>query len=196
MSLQDLAASVGGQLAAGADGSLPIHGAAAVGEAQQGEVTFLGNAKYLPALKRSQASAVLVPADFTEPVPATAIYVADPSSAFSKVVERFAPEPVRYAPGVHPTAVIGADVSLGDGVSVQPYAVIERGAVIGAGSVVGAHCFIGQESRIGADCFLHPRVTVAGRCVLGDRVAIQSGTVIGSDGFGYEFRGGKHVKIP
>lgn len=196
ISLRDLAASLGGQLASGADGSLIIRGAAAVGEAQEDEITFFGNVKYLPALKRSRAGAVLVSENFAETVPPLAVRVANPSLAFSKVVERFAPEPVRYAAGVHPTAVIGEGVSLGESVSVQPYAVIEKGAVIGAGSVIGAHAFIGQEARLGADCCLHARVTVAARCILGDRVAVQSGAVIGSDGFGYEFTAGRHVKIP
>jgi UDP-3-O-[3-hydroxymyristoyl] glucosamine N-acyltransferase len=38
-------------------------------------------------------------------------------------------------------------------------------------------------------------VTVRDRCVLGDRVILQPGAVIGADGYGYEFSGGRHVKI-
>jgi UDP-3-O-[3-hydroxymyristoyl] glucosamine N-acyltransferase len=196
LTLQELAASLGGQLGPEADGAVKIRGAAAVSEAVEGEVTFFGNAKYLAALKKSGASAVLVPEDFEDTVPPATIRVANPSLAFTQVVARFAPEPVHYDAGLHPTAIIGQDVELGEGVSVQPYAVIEDRVRIGAGSVIGAHCFIGREARLGANCFLHPRVTVAARCVLGNRVAAQSGAVIGSDGFGYEFSGGKHVKIP
>ena len=41
-----------------------------------------------------------------------------------------------------------------------------------------------------------PRVTIGARCLVGDRVIIHSGAVVGSDGFGFEFAGGRHVKIP
>ncbi|WP_172683303.1 UDP-3-O-(3-hydroxymyristoyl)glucosamine N-acyltransferase [Verrucomicrobium spinosum] len=33
------------------------------------------------------------------------------------------------------------------------------------------------------------------RCILGDRVIIHSGAMIGTDGFGYEFSNGRHLKI-
>jgi UDP-3-O-[3-hydroxymyristoyl] glucosamine N-acyltransferase len=196
LKLKELAALVGGQFANEADGEKPIRGAAAIVEAAEGDVTFYGNGKYLPALKKCQATAAFVPEDFTDSAPPVLIRVANPSLAFSRIVEHFAPEPERFAPGVHPTAVIGAEVELGEGVSIQPFVVIEEGARIGARSVVGAHGYIGRSAEIGADCLLHPRVTLGSRCSLGNRVIVQSGAVIGSDGFGFAFTEGKHVKIP
>ena len=41
-----------------------------------------------------------------------------------------------------------------------------------------------------------PAVTVGARCLVGDRVILHSGVVLGSDGFGFEFPNGRHVKIP
>jgi UDP-3-O-[3-hydroxymyristoyl] glucosamine N-acyltransferase len=38
-------------------------------------------------------------------------------------------------------------------------------------------------------------VVIRERCILGNRVTIHSGSVIGSDGFGYEMFEGRHVKI-
>jgi UDP-3-O-[3-hydroxymyristoyl] glucosamine N-acyltransferase len=195
ITVQEIAELVGGTVASG-DGSTLIRGAASVNEAAAGEVTFFGNARYLSALKRSKASAALVALDFADEINAIQIKVENPSLSFSKVIEHFAPAPVVYSPGVHATAVLGPDVVLGKAVSIQPYAVVEAGVHIGAGSVIGAHVFIGQNSRIGESCRLHPNVTVCENAVLGDRVTIHSGTVVGSDGFGYEFSGGRHVKIP
>jgi UDP-3-O-[3-hydroxymyristoyl] glucosamine N-acyltransferase len=85
---------------------------------------------------------------------------------------------------------------LGEKVSVGPNAVVEAGTMIGSGSVIGAGSLIGREVRIGRDCLLHPGVVVRERCLLGDRVILQPGAVIGSCGFGYEFQGGRHVKVP
>jgi len=195
ITLAELAALTGGILENGSP-DLAISGAAAVDEASGAHITFFGNARYLPALKQSQAAAAFVPLDFTEQIAPALIKVGNPSLAFALVVEKFAPPPVTYAPGIHPTAVIGPSVTLGDGVSIQPYAVIESGAVIGTGSVIGAHDFVGQESTIGPDCRLYPLVSIRERSIIGARVIIHSGTVVGSDGFGYEFSAGRHVKIP
>ena len=196
ITVQELAALVGGQFALEADGAKRITGAAAIADAAEGQVTFFGNARYLPQLKTSRATAALVPLDFAEDIPAVAIRVENPSLAFAGLLAKFAPEPIRFVPSVHPTAVIGRDVILGDGVSIQPYVVIEEGAEIGAGSVIGAHGYIGHGVKIGRDSYLAPRVTVGARCIVGDRVIIHSGAVLGSDGFGFEFSGGRHVKIP
>jgi UDP-3-O-[3-hydroxymyristoyl] glucosamine N-acyltransferase len=195
LTVQELAALVGGQFVSG-DGSKTITGGAAIADAGEGQVTFFGNSKYLGALKTCRATAALVPLDFSETIPPIAIRVENPSLAFARLAARFAPASLKFAPGVHPSAVIGHGVTLGEDVSVQPGAVIEAGASIGARTVIGAHGYVGHEAKVGEDCFLHPRVTVGARCLLGHRVILHSGVVLGTDGFGYEFSGGKHVKIP
>jgi UDP-3-O-[3-hydroxymyristoyl] glucosamine N-acyltransferase len=196
LTVQELAALVGGQLASGADGCKPITGGAGIAEAGEGDVTFFGNKKYLSALKDCRATAVLVPVDFNEAIPPIAIRVENPSLAFAVLAERFTPPAVEFAPGIHPTAVIAEDATIADNVSVQPFVVVESGAVIGAKTVIGAHSYIGHASSIGEDCVLHPRVTVGARCVVGNRVILHSGVVLGSDGFGFEFSGGRHLKVP
>ena len=195
LTLDELAALVGGQLCFG-DNSRRISGVAAIEEATPSDVTFLGNPKYAPALRTSRAGVALVPVDFAGESLPPVIRVTNPSLAFARLVERFSPAPVSYAPGVHATAVLGNGVVLGEGVSIQPYAVLEAGVRVGAGTVIGAHCFLGQEAEVGSGCLLHPRVTVAQRCRIGDRVILHSGCVVGSDGFGFEMLDGQHVKIP
>jgi len=187
---------VGGQLASESGLETKIHGVAALAEAEAGEITFFGNVKYLAQVKASRATAVLVPRDFSERIPALAIQVENPSLAFALLLEKFAPAPIPFPAGVHPTVVLGSGVVLGDNVSVQPYVVIEDGAIIGANTVIGAHGYIGHEAQIGQDCKFAPRVTLGARCRVGSRVIVHSGAVLGSDGFGFELAGGRHVKIP
>jgi UDP-3-O-[3-hydroxymyristoyl] glucosamine N-acyltransferase len=193
--IAELAALVGAQVPENTP-ETAITGVASVSEADAGDITFFGNARYLPALRASKATAALVPLDFVETIPAIPLRVENPSVAFAAIVQRFAPPPVTFAPGIHPTAVIAENVTLGSDVSIQPHAVIESGASIGDGSIIGAGAYVGHNALIGAACHLHPNVTIRESCVLGDRVVIHSGTVIGSDGFGYEQVGGRHVKIP
>jgi UDP-3-O-[3-hydroxymyristoyl] glucosamine N-acyltransferase len=134
--------------------------------------------------------------DFSEPIAPIAIQVENASLAFAQLLEKFAPPPVRFAPGVHPSAVVSPDAVIGEGVSIQPFAVIEAGARIGAGSVIGAHGYVGQHAEVGEHTHLASRVTIGARCIVGSRVIIHSGAVLGSDGFGFELSEGRHVKIP
>ncbi|MEA3187312.1 MAG: UDP-3-O-[3-hydroxymyristoyl] glucosamine N-acyltransferase [Chthoniobacter sp.] len=196
VTIHELAALVGGRLAEEGNVGPRITGAASIADATEGQVTFFGNARYLPALKRCRASAALVPLEFSEEIGPELIHVENPSLAFAQILEKFAPPAPVYASGVHPSAIIGENVTLAENVSVQPYAVVEQGARIGADTFIGAHSFIGQGSTLGAGCKIHPHVTLRENSLLGARVTIHSGTVVGSDGFGYEFAEGAHVKIP
>lgn len=195
VTVEELAHLVGGRVIGG-PGNARITGAAAISDAGEGDITFFGNIKYLPALKATKATCALVPLDFAEELPATQIQVANPSLAFAKVVEQFAPQPVKFGPGVHSTAVIGEGAILGANVSIQPHVVIEPGASVGDDTVIGAGCYIGHNAQIGSGCLLYPNVTVRERCILGNRVIIHSGAVVGSDGFGFEMVKGRHAKIP
>jgi UDP-3-O-[3-hydroxymyristoyl] glucosamine N-acyltransferase len=194
---QALAELVSGELSQG-DPTALITGVNSLSEAEPGDVSFIGNSRYLSALKTTRASAVLLSPELTEPVPThlALIRVSNPTLAFSHAIRHFSPAPRTAAPGVHPSAVIGQNVQFDpDKVSIGPCAVIEDDVILGAGTSIGAGCFIGHGSRIGTDCLLHPNVTVRERCKLGNRVIIHSSTVIGSDGFGYEFSQGHHVKV-
>jgi len=195
ITVEQVAALVGGQVE-GAHGSALITGVASIADATEGSLTFFGNPRYIAALKSTRATAALVPLDFSEEIPAIAIKVENPSLAFAQLLEKTAPPPVVYQSGIHPTAVVGENVTFGDNVSVQPYAVIEKGVKIGAGSVIGAHVFIGQDSTLGTNCTIYPNVTIRERALISNRVIIHSGTVIGGDGFGYELQNGRYVKIP
>ena len=194
LKLSEVAALVGGELSG--DGRLEITGVAGIKEARKGDITFLANARYLPFLRQTKASAVLVPPGM-EASGKPLVHVDSPSMAFTKMISHF--RPVREEPpaeGVHATAVIGKNVSLGRGVSVGALSVLEDGVQIGEGAIIAAQCFIGRDTRLGKHCRLYPNVTLREKVHLGERVIIHSGSVIGSDGFGYEIVGGKHLKIP
>ncbi len=193
---QRLAELVGGELIQGNPDGI-VSGLNSISDAVEGEVTFLGNARYLAALKTTQASAILVAPDFAEPIEGKAlIRVANPTLAFSSVIRHFGPTTRNFTPGVHAAASVSSRAVFDpQKVSIGAGAVVEDDVVIGDGTVVHAGVCIGHGCRIGTDCILHANVTLSDRCVLGNRVVIHSGTVIGSDGFGYEFSKGRHVKI-
>ena len=112
------------------DPAQKITGAASLAEATPGEITFYGNPRYLAAFRKTRASAAFVPGDFDEIIVASQIRVANPTKAFEQVVFKFAPQPIKFAPGIHSTAIVDPGAKLGERVSIQPYAVIERGLIL------------------------------------------------------------------
>ena len=191
--VKELAALSGGELVG--DSTLKITGAASLGEATQGEISFFANRKYVALLRKTRASAVFVPPDFAEPINAAQIRVSNPTKAFEQVVLKFAPKPITFTPGIHPIAVVDPSVQLGDRVSIQPLAVIEAGAQIGDDTIIGAVSYVGHETVIGSGCHIYPHVTIRERSRIGSRVIIHSGVVIGADGFGFEMIDGRQEKI-
>src|SRR5438552_2360872 len=184
----------GGELAG--DPAQKISGSASLAEAIPGEITFFADPRYASLLRKTHASAVFVPKNFSEPIDAATIRVENPAKAFEQVVLKLAPKPIEFAPGVHPTAIVDASAKLGARVSIQPYAVIEAGAVIGENTVIGAGTYIGPETTIGDHTIIYANVTIRERTRIGSKVIIHSGVVIGADGFGFEIVDGQYTKIP
>jgi len=191
--LQELASMSGGELVG--DSKLKITGAASLAEATNGDISFFANRKYIGLLRKTQASAVFVPPDFTEPLAAAQVRVSNPTKAFEQVVLKFAPKPIIFASGIHPSAIVGSTVRLGERVSIQPHAVIEDGSQIGDDTIIGAGSYIGHETIIGSACLIYPLVTIRERSRIGSRVIIHGGAVIGADGFGFEMVDGRQEKI-
>ncbi len=192
--LQQIAEVVGGRVEG--DGAVRICGVASLGEAVAGDLTFLANPKYAGEAAKTRAAAVIVGEDFTGACPAALVRVKNPDRAFMMAVILLAPPQPVPVPGVHATAIVAEGVTLGAGVSIGPYCVIEAGVSIGARSAIGAHGYVGHDVSIGEDCRFYPLVSIRERVTIGSRVILHNGTVIGSDGFGYVPENGQWTKIP
>ncbi|MCH7520597.1 MAG: UDP-3-O-(3-hydroxymyristoyl)glucosamine N-acyltransferase, partial [Candidatus Marinimicrobia bacterium] len=176
------------------DGSVEItHGCEITG-GSPGGITFMASSRYADDLATSPASAVILDTK-TDHQGKPAIRVSNPSKGFAEALAYLYPQPMPPQ-GIHPTAVLGSEVNIGSEVSIGPYAVIGAGVTIGSGSVSGAQVSLGPGATLGSRVRLHPQVVLYGSVRLGDEVVICSGTVIGSDGFGYNTEDDVHVKIP
>jgi UDP-3-O-[3-hydroxymyristoyl] glucosamine N-acyltransferase len=179
------------------DGAATVRGVAGLREAGPGDIAFFANPRSASYLRLTRAPAVVVAPDCEARCKAALIRVPEPDAAFQQIAVWFAPEPVPPAPGVHPCAVVDPQARLGAGLSIGPHAVIEAGAAIGDRCVIGAGCYVGHGVTIGEDSRLYPHVSLREHGRLGRRVIIHNGTVIGSDGFGYEVdEQGVRTKIP
>ena len=201
ITLQELASQLGATLLRG-DPTALIEAAGSLTEAGPSQIAPFTDIKYLAQLESTRAGAVIAKGEGDgggielKVPPGTALLSApDPEIAFLHALTLLHPETPEI-PGIDETALIERGVELGADVYIGPYAVIRTGSRIGARSIVSAHAVIGRECVLGEDCRIHPHVVMYDGVVLGRRVSVHAGTVLGADGFGYKFRGGKHVKVP
>ena len=193
MRLSDLAARLDCRLEGDPDAE--ITGVASLEDATVSDVALCAGGRYLEALPRTGAGAVILPLVSPAP-PRAALRAAQPYLAFARALALLLPE-TAAPPGVHPSAVVAASAVLDPGVSIGPCAVIGERVRIGAGTRVFPNVTIGDDVVIGAGCVLHAQVSIRDGVQIGDRVRLHDGAVVGADGFGYVRRpDGVYEKLP
>ena len=181
MKLGEIAEKLGCELDGNAQ--MEITGVAGIEEARAGELTFLVNRKYRPALETSSASAILIGRD-AGAVRMAALRSPNPYLDFARAIEFFHPAP-KYVPGIHATAVIANSAKIGEGAHIGPYCFVDENVEIGRNAVLHSFVTIYSGVRIGESFFAHAHSCVREECKIGDRVLLQNAVVVGSDGFGF-----------
>lgn len=171
-----------------------ITGIASLDTALPGQISFLSGSEYLPYLKTSQATAIIVSAAYADTVSCNALIIENPYLGYAKISGLFDNKPAP-APGVALSASIHETATVHASASIAAQAVIDAGAIIMANVEIGAGCYIGENVHIGAESKIAANVTVHHEVILGERVIINSGVVIGADGFGFANDAGVWNKI-
>jgi len=175
---------------------LDVRAVNTLADATRGELSFLSNPKYLPALQDTRASAVIVKDGVPVPDGVTAMRCEDPYTAVTVAIIELHGHRKHPAWGldtaarIHPSSVIGENPNIGPGVTIAAQ------TRLGANCTIYPGCYIGDDVHIGDDCTLYPNVVLYDGTRLGNRVAIHAGSVIGEDGLGYAPRDGGWFKIP
>ncbi len=192
ITLGELARVLGGELVG--DKEITVSSIKGAEEAGEGELCFILKKKFEHLLDRTKASGAIVPLQIKKsPIPV--IKCKNPNLAFKKCVEVMIGKKETLT-GIHESAVINDDVSLGKNVSIGACAVIEKGASIEEGTFIYPNVYVGREVSIGKNSLIYPNVTIRENVKIGSNVIIHSGAVIGADGFGYERTESGHEKIP
>ncbi len=187
MNLSEVAQKLGCRLEGAPD--VEILGVAGIDHAQAGQITFLANRRYFPLLKTTLASAVLLEEGISldreaSLPPLAALRSANPYLAFAHAIEIFY-QPPRFAPGVHPTAIVAKTARIGEGAHIGPYCFVDEEAEIGRNAVLHSFVTIYRGAKIGDDFFAHAHAVVREFCRIGNRVILQNGVIIGGDGLGF-----------
>jgi UDP-3-O-[3-hydroxymyristoyl] glucosamine N-acyltransferase len=194
MKLSAIAAALHARLDNGSP-ETDITGLNGIDQAGPGELSFVSNPKYAAAARSTKASAVIVAEDFPA-IPSAMLRAKDPYLSFARALELFH-QPLRYAPGVHATAVVHPTAKVGAHAHIGPYVVVDENVEIGEHAVLLAHVVIYRGVKIGSHFFAHAHAVVRENCRLGDHVLLQNGVVVGADGFGFaKTAEGRWHKIP
>ena len=156
-------------------------------DANENEISFFDNEKYLKDLSITKAGAVILNKKFEDYLPANTIglFTDEPYLKMAILTQYFVKPLIREgkpiideSADIQPNSVIGANTKIGKNVLIM------------SGAVIGADCEIGDNTVI------YPNVTIYNDTKIGCDVKIHAGAVIGSDGFGYAHtKMGEHVKI-
>jgi len=167
-----------------ASANVKVTSLATLANAKIGQIAFLANNKYVAQLAATQASAVIISPQMLSECQVPALVMDNPYMGYALLANLLDTTP-KTACGVHPSAVINDNVTLGDNVSIGANAVIESGVTLDDNVSIGAGCFIGKNVHIGQDTQLWSNISIYHEVKIGKCCLIQANTVIGSDGFGY-----------
>ncbi|MDR2621186.1 MAG: UDP-3-O-(3-hydroxymyristoyl)glucosamine N-acyltransferase [Dysgonamonadaceae bacterium] len=169
-------------------------------EGKPGTLTFLANLKYTNYIYETQASIVLVNADFVPekklPSTLTLIRVPDAYVALASLME-WVEKGKNHKRGIESPAYISPSANLTpETVYVGAFAYIGENAGLGKNVEIYPHAYIGDNVTIGDDTIIYSGVKIYAGCKIGKRCIIHAGAVIGADGFGFAKEGDNYKKIP
>jgi len=168
------------------DGSVKVSKLAKIEEATPGSLTFLSHPKYVPYLKTTGASIIIISDGVTDEKSETAtlIKVKDSRQAFTILMEayhsqQFAKTGIEEFANVSPKAKVAKDVYVGS------FTYIGDNTNISDGARIYPNVYIAENCTIGKNCIIYSGVKIYNDSVIGDNCTLHSGVVIGSDGFGF-----------
>lgn len=95
-----------------------------------------------------------------------------------EVYGRFKAQGYRFFTVVHPSAILGEGVFLGEGAQIMAGVVVQVEAQIGANSIVNTRASIDHDCTIGEHCHIAPGVTISGGVSVGASTHIGTGAVV------------------
>ena len=156
--------------------------------AQEGQLTFLCDAKYLSHLPQTNASVVLMTDSiaFDGETNATLIRVENARAAMGQLLALVAKAMNPAKQGIEQPSYISEGVAVPEDAYVGAFAYIGKNVQLGKGVQIYPHTYIGDNVKIGDHTILYSGVKIYYNCQVGNDCILHAGVVVGSDGFGFE----------
>jgi sugar O-acyltransferase (sialic acid O-acetyltransferase NeuD family) len=78
---------------------------------------------------------------------------------------------------MHPSAIIGREVQIGNGAVLLARATVNAGTRIGENAILNTACSVDHDCEIGAHSHIAPGATLAGSVVVGEQTVVGAGAV-------------------
>jgi UDP-3-O-[3-hydroxymyristoyl] glucosamine N-acyltransferase len=185
-SAQQIAMLLGGKITG--DANRQVWDVGSIESAQEGQLTFLCDAKYLSYLPQTNASVVLMTESivFDGDTPATIIRVENARAAMGQLLALVAKAMNPAKQGIEQPSFISEGVIVPEDAYIGAFAYIGKNVQIGEGVQIYPHTYIGDNVRIGNNTILYSGVKIYYNCQVGNDCILHAGVVVGSDGFGFE----------
>ena len=156
--------------------------------AQEGQLTFLCDAKYLSHLPNTNASVVLMTESiaFDGETRATLIRVENARAAMGQLLALVAKAMNPAKQGIEQPSFVSEGVTVPEDAYVGAFAYIGKNVQLGKGVQIYPHTYIGDNVKIGDHTILYSGVKIYYNCQVGNDCILHAGVVVGSDGFGFE----------
>ena len=156
--------------------------------AQEGQLTFLCDAKYLSHLPNTNASVVLMTESiaFDGETRATLIRVENARAAMGQLLALVAKAMNPAKQGIEQPSYVSEGVTVPEDAYVGAFAYIGKNVQLGKGVQIYPHTYIGDNVKIGDHTILYSGVKIYYNCQVGNDCILHAGVVVGSDGFGFE----------
>ena len=156
--------------------------------AQEGQLSFLCDAKYLSHLPNTNASVVLMTESiaFDGETNATLIRVENARAAMGQLLALVAKAMNPAKQGIEQPSYISEGVTVPEDAYVGAFAFIGKNVQLGKGVQIYPHTYIGDNVKIGDHTILYSGVKIYYNCQVGNDCILHAGAVVGSDGFGFE----------
>ena len=185
-SAQQIAMLLGGKITG--DANRQVWDVGSIETAQEGQLTFLCDAKYLSHLPNTNASVVLMTESiaFDGDTRATLIRVENARAAMGQLLALVAKAMNPAKQGIEQPCYISEGVAVPEDAYVGAFAYIGKNVQLGKGVQIYPHTYIGDNVKIGDHTILYSGVKIYYNCQVGNDCILHAGVVVGSDGFGFE----------
>lgn len=88
------------------------------------------------------------------------------------VTTKFKKQNYRFLSLIHPTATIGSNIVLSEGVQIMAGCIIQNNTTIGSNTIINTNSIVEHDCKIGDDCHVAPGATICGNVTILDKTFI------------------------
>ncbi len=158
-----------------------------ISNADNNDLSFFSNIKYLNILSKCEAKACIVSRDYKKYLPnnCQSIVVDEPYLAFANLIELFDTNKKKSNGQISRLSLVDNSANINKNVQIDPFSSIGPNSFIGNNVIIGSNVKIGPNVIIDENCVINDSVTII-NTIIQKNCEIKSGARLGLAGFGFE----------